>query len=698
MDDNKHFEIQIKGMDCTDCTLHVKKALSEVPYVLSADVFLGSEKAIVFYKNRKPSSEEIIRAVKGAGYKATIDTSVVTSNERIHDMRKLGRMSIFLFVGIVIFVLGLTLIGEQMGLLSRLENFIPWYAWLAAIMLGGYPVFSQVYRALRKKRIISHTLMTASVLTAIIVGEWATALLIVLFMRLGDFIEKNTTEKARQAVRKLKMAAPQTAHVIVDGQEVDVPIIALRKGDIVQVKPGEGIPVDGVVLEGKAVVDQSAISGESMPAEILPGDKTHAASTIHSGTLRIETVAAGKESLFGRIITMVENAEANRGEIQSIADRFSAIYLPIVGLVALATYLISGNPIAAASVMAVSCSCSFSLATPVAMLASIGSAAQQGLLIKGGKYIETLEKIDTVFIDKTGTLTLGQPSITDFYAAEGFAKSEIIQLAAAVEQYSEHPLANAVLRYAQEQGTEILKCEKFVSEIGQGVSGWVNGMYVQILNQPIRSDETDEEFSKQLLNDGKTILYVHLDRKLAAIMGAEDVLRLDARQALDDLKDNGIKQITLISGDHTAAVRHTADQLGIVFKAGMLPQEKIALVKKAQQNGKRVMMIGDGVNDSPALAQADIGIAMGARGTDIAIETAHIVLLREDWNLVPQAFRIAERTMRIVRINIMLTALYNLAGITLAAIGLLAPAVAAAMQSIPDIGIMANSARLLKEK
>jgi Cd2+/Zn2+-exporting ATPase/Cu+-exporting ATPase len=698
MKDNKSLEIKISGMDCADCALHVKKALDDIPSVTSADVLLGAEKAIVYYKDIKPLLEDIQQAVEKVGYKAYLESEGKPEPYPSDAILQFGKTSIFLFIGILIAVLGITLIGERMGSIALIESFIPWYVWLGAIILGGFPVFSQVIRALSRKQIISHTLMSASVLTAIIVGEWATAMLIVLFMRLGDFIEKNTTQKARQAIRKLKQAAPQSAHVIINGKQSEVPIAKLNAGDIVIVKPGESVPVDGVIVDGKAVVNQAAISGESMPIDKEAGNNVYAASIVHNGSLRIQTVAAGKDSLFGRILTMVEEAEANRGEIQNIADRFSSIYLPIVAIIALATYLVSGNIIAAAAVMAVSCSCSFSLATPVAMLASIGTAAQQGLLFKGGKYIESMEHIDSIFIDKTGTLTLGQPAITEIKTTNNHNEYEILQFAASVEQYSEHPLADAVIRKAHVSNIPLLPINEFTSEIGHGVSASVNGTYVQISNHPYHIERKSREIAERMEKQSKTLLYVHFDKQLAAIMGAEDILRKDAKQAIERIGHINKENIIMISGDHTAAVKRIADELGIAFKAEMLPQDKIALIQEAQHKGRRVMMIGDGINDAPALAQADIGVAMGSSGTDIAIETAHIVLLREDWDLIPEAFQIAKRTMRVVRFNIFLTAIYNLTGISLAALGLLAPAVAAAMQSIPDVGIMANSARLLKKK
>jgi len=691
-------DITIKGMDCAECTLHVKEALASVPGVISADVYLGAERATIRFSGEQPQPRDIEQAVKNAGYEAILDIENIPASQGPISFSSFGKTTILSFIGIVVFVLSATIIGEQLGLISSLENRVPWYFWLVLIMIGGYSIMTKVIRALFKRKIISHTLMTASMITAIIAGEWTTALLIVIFMRLGDFIERNTTEKARQAVHSLRKAAPRSAHLVHPNGIKDIPISALSNGDIVQVKPGESIPVDGMVLEGSAIVDNSTINGESMPQEVGPGDMTYAASLLTTGSLRIKTTAAGKESLFGRIIKLVEEAEGNRGEMQTLADRFSAIYLPIVGFIALITFLISKNAIAAAAVMAVSCSCSFSLATPVAMLASIGRAAQEGLLFKGGKYIEEMVNIDTLLIDKTGTLTLGKPEITDMHVSDGFDRMTILKNIAAVEQDSEHPLADAILRFAEEEKIAIPKSENFSSDIGKGVSGIVDHTLVEIQNNPQQIGNSMQSIADKLLQEGKTIIYVHFDGRLAAILAAEDSLRIEAKIAIDTLKKRGIDTMMIISGDHRTAVGKIAAQLGIDYSAEMLPHEKIDLVKEFQKSGRKVMMIGDGINDAPALAQAEIGVAMGAKGTEIAIETAHVVLLRDDWSLIPKAIDIAKRTMRIVRLNIFFTAIYNLFGISLAAFGILAPSIAAAMQSIPDVGIMANSARLLKDK
>jgi len=541
-------------------------------------------------------------------------------------------------------------------------------------------------------------LMSASVVTAIVVGEWVSALLIVVFMRFGDLIEKSTTEKARQSIRMLTQMAPKFALVEIDGLEVETPISSIQKDDIVIIRPGESIPVDGVVTDGYASVDQSAINGESMPIEVAKGKYVRAASIVKTGMLKVKTTAVGPETTFGKIIRLVEKAEANRGEFQRMADKFSAYYLPVVGLIAVGTLIIRRDPIAAASVMVVACSCSFSLATPVAMLASIGSSAQKGLLFKGGKYVESLSKADAVFIDKTGTLTIGKPFITDIVPFSDFSEDTLIQFCASAERYSEHPLAEAVLRAANERGIPLLPAKKFKNIPGKGIHAEIQGKNVAVVNTPGKTSETASHISSRLWKEGKTLLFVQIGENDAGILAAEDVLREDVSQSIQALRDMGIEEIKLISGDNRYAVKKISDMLGIDFDSEMSPEEKIRAIKNSQENGRHVVMIGDGINDAPALAQADIGISMGRIGSDIAIETSHITLLREDWTLIPEAFAIAKRTMRIIRMNILFTAMYNLIGLSLAAMGILPPTISAAMQSIPDVGIMANSARLLSQR
>jgi len=462
------------------------------------------------------------------------------------------------------------------------------------------------------------------------------------------------------------------------------------------VRPGEKIPVDGEVASGQAAIDQAAITGESMPVDAASGSQVFAASLLKSGSLRIRTLRTGSDTTFGRVIRMVEEAEANRAMVQRFADRFSTYYLPIVAGIAAATFLISRDPLATAAVLVVACSCSIALATPVAMLASIGNSAKRGLLIKGGKYLETLARADVLLVDKTGTLTLGQPQITDVVVLNGATEKEIVTLAASVERYSEHPLAEAVIRSARTRELPLAEPEGFESIPGMGVRARVNGSLIEVGNRRFLALTNPGPGAETLEKQGKTLLYLAIDGTLSGILAATDTIRPEVPDSISEARSLGIRHIELLTGDNERTASALAESIGVEYRANLLPEDKIRIVKEYQSKGHTVVMIGDGVNDAPALAQADVGIAMGAAGADIAIEAAHIALMRDDWTLVPQILRTAQRTMQTVRVNLAFTAVYNIVGLSLAAFGLLPPVYAAAAQSLPDIGILANSARLLR--
>ncbi len=695
--DIKVIEIQIKGMDCSECVAHVDHAIRSVPGVYDVQVFLGAEKAKIAYQNSVPDSLLINQAIKKAGYEAVYEKNhqlVDHSNDSINSLSRRLMITMGVVSGIVLFV---AIVGEGLGFFERLSVLIPWYVWLGLILIGGWPIFKNVWRSALKGQVISHTLMTLGVIAAILVEEWPTAAVVVLFMRVGEFVEGFTTDKARSAVKDLTMLNPQTARVIKNSEEFIIPTNQVKLGDIVVIRPGESVPVDGVVIDGAAAVDQSAISGEGMPIDAFPGDIIFAASILKTGMLKLETTAIGEDTTFGKVIRLVEEAEGNRADVQRVADKFAGYFIPVVAAIALLTLVLRHDPMAAAATLVVACSCSFALATPIAMLSSIGSAAKQGILIKGGKYLEALVKVDTLFVDKTGTLTTGNPTITDIEPFGEFKVEDLLTLVVSVEQYSEHPLGEAVRQNAKNRGIEPLKVKDFLNIPGKGVMGIVGKHQVEILNTLKTKDAVAADFIERFASQGKTTFFIIIDKKLAGIMAAADTPRKDVKVALDAIRRMGIHQIILISGDKQAPVKYLADELGIEYRAKLLPEEKIAMLRMAQSEGKHVAMIGDGINNAPALAQADVGIAMGATGSDIAIEAAHIALLREDWLLVPRIFEIARRTMRVVKSNILFTAFYNLAGISLAAFGFLSPALAAVMQSLPDVGILANSARLIRK-
>lgn len=687
-------EIPIKGMDCAECTQHVQNSISKLDGVKSVDVFLVTEKAIVQLDPDKVDLPAIRRAVASAGGYSVPETTSLSPALPMADFnRKFGLLLASVFGGVLFIVIA----GEVLGLFDWLNELIPLPIGVLIVLFAGWPIYRNVIRATLNRQIISHTLMTLGVIAALAIGEWVTALIVAIFMRVGDFAENFTTESARRAVKELSALAPQTARVVQGGLEVELPIAQVNTGDVVIVRPGEKIPVDGEVLSGQATIDQATITGESMPVDVASGSQVFAATIAKLGSLHIKTLRTGGDTTFGRVIKMVEEAEANRAVVQRFADKFSGFYLPIVAGIALVTFLISRNPLATAAVLVVACSCSIALATPIAMLASIGSSAKRGLLIKGGKYLEALARADVLLVDKTGTLTLGQPQITDVIPLNGLSEQDLLSLAATTERYSEHPVAAAVRIAARTKNIPLLEPEGFESIPGMGVRARINGDLVEIGNQRLIPSASSVSIAGELEQQGKTLLFLARNNEMVGILAAEDTIRPEVPASIQEVYNFGIKHIELLTGDHDRTASALAKKLGIQYRANLLPENKIEIVKEYQARGHTVIMIGDGVNDAPALAQADVGIAMAAAGTDIAIEAAHIALMREDWALVPQLLRTAHRTMNTVKVNLAFTAVYNILGLSLAAFGILPPVYAAVAQSLPDIGILANSARLLKQ-
>jgi Cd2+/Zn2+-exporting ATPase/Cu+-exporting ATPase len=690
----KTIDVPVRGICCAEEAHEIQRAITRLRGVDSVDVLLTAERATVRYDPAQVDPDTIRKAVAEA---ACPVPGSATELPPTSPFGGFGRVALALF-GVVLGVVVLVVVlGEWLGLLDAVTERVPWPAWTVLVLVGGYPVFRQVLRAAVRRRITAHTLMTLGVIAASVVGEWAAALVVVLFMRLADYVESFTAERARRAIKGLAAMAPQRAFVERNGATVEVPVDRVQAGDIVVVRPGGKVPVDGEVIAGQATVNQAAITGESMPVEAGPGTTVFAASLVQLGMLRVRATRVGNESTFGRVIRLVQDAERNRAEVERTADRFATWYLPVVVATALLTLVISRNPLATAAVLVVACSCAFAIATPVAVLASVGAAARRGLVIKGGKYLEMLARADVVLLDKTGTLTLGRPQLTDVLPLNGAHPDEVVALAAAAEKYSEHPLAEAVRRAAEARGLRVAEPEEFQSMPGVGVKALVNATRVDV-GRRTTNEGTGLDDVTRLEAQGKTLLFVRQDAELVGVLAAADTLRPEVPEAVAALRSLGVKQIELLTGDNERTAAALAEPLGITYRAGLLPEAKIAIVREYQAQRHTVAMVGDGVNDAPALAQADVGIAMGAAGTDVAIEAAHIALMRDDWRLVPEVFRIARRTMGVVRLNIGFTAAYNLTGLTLAAVGFLPLVVAAAAQSLPDLGILANSSRLLRQR
>lgn len=690
-------ELTIAELDCADEAQQIQSALGRLRGVEEVRTTVSARRALVAYDPERIRPEAIREAIRGLGMTVTdTDARLVRRRRPLAD--RLG----WAFVSLVALVTLAGIAGERLGLVEAfVERIPPWLAVLA-VLAGGYPIFGNVLRALRNRSVTSHALMTLGIAGALAIGQYAAGAVIVFFMRLADFIEGYTTERSRQAVKELLKLAPETARVERGGGELVVPAGEVARGEVVLVKPGERIPVDGVVVDGRASVNQAPITGESVPLAKQPGDQVFAATICERGALRVRTERVGRDTTFGQIVRLVEEAEAAKAPVQRFADRFTAYYIPVVVMVAVGTYLIGGSATAAVATVLVACSCAIAMATPITVLAAVGQSAKRGIVIKGGRYLEALAKVDTLVMDKTGTLTVGRPEVSEVVAFDGPGEQEVLRLAASLERRSEHPLADGIVRAARVRSLVLGEPGDFKVYPGEGVSGTVDGVTVlcgteRLMGRAgVRVPDGIRERTLALARDGKSVVLLARDGQMAGLIALADTLRAEVPGAIAALRRLGIRHLLLLTGDRREVAQAVAARLGLEFEAEVLPEQKIELVRRLQGEGRVVAMVGDGINDAPALAQADVGIAMGVAGTDAAIEAAHVALMGDDWSVVPEAVRIGRRAFRTIKQNLWFTAGYNLVGMALAATGWLPPIAAAAAQALPDVAVMLNSSRLLR--
>ncbi len=695
-------DLTIGGMDCAGCARHVEQGLRAVPGVRDVRVLLQAERATVTLDPERVTREQLEQAVAATGYTVRPDHQPDPAAPASHGRAVTVGEALGggLFLVAVVVVLGIVL-AEQTGLFGATLDRLPWWLPALAVAIGGWPIFLDVLRAAWRRQVISHTLMTVGAVAAMAVGQWTTAALIVFFMRFAAWLEARTTERGRQALRELIALQPAMARVRRDGEELGVPIAEVQPGDTVLVRPGERIPADGVVASGQAPVDQSSITGESVPVARGVGDQVYATSIVQAGALQISVTGVGADTTFGRIVRLVEEAESHKAPVQRFADRFATWYLPLILVIAGLTFLITGAILNAVAVLVVACACSIAIATPVVVLASTGRAARQGLLIKGGLTLEHLARVTTVVFDKTGTVTTGRPEVTEVLAYHGQAPDTILRLAAAIERQSEHPLGQALVRAASDRGLELPEPASFAVYPGRGVSGSISGETWVVGNRRLLADRgiviaaEMERDARRFEAAGATAFFLASAERVEGILAVTDVVRPEVAPALAELRDLGVRHLLLLTGDNDRVAAAVARELGIDYQAGLLPEDKIDAIKRLQASGQIVMMIGDGVNDAPALVQADVGVAMGA-GSEVSLEAAGVALMRDDWTMVPEAIRIGRRSVRTIRQNLGFAAAYNVIGITLAAVGVLPPVWAAAAQGLPDVAIMLNSSRLLR--
>jgi len=688
-------EIEVEGLCCVECAVSIEKTLASVAGIKELKVLPTSEKLLVTYDAEKLTPDEISRRIQTLGYK------VKGKRDGISALR-LYETAILVFTSSIAILVILELALERLGLLELAE--IPLPILIVATLVGGFPRFREAVEGIRSKRITADLLMTVGIVAALSIREFSAALLIVFFMSIAHFVEGYTVRKSHQAIDELIKLVPKTARVRKGDKEVEISVDELKVGDLVLVRPGERIPADGAILRGRSSVDQSPITGESIPTEKNAGDIVFAGTINQLGMLEVDVTRVGQDATLGRIIAMVEEAEASKAPIQKFADRYSSYYLPILLIASLVTFVVTGIPTYAIAVLVVSCPCAVALATPLAVVASVGSSAKKGILIKGGLFLERLAKVDTVIVDKTGTLTLGRPRVTDTVTLAEINETELIRLAASAERYSEHPLASALLDEAESRNLQLEAAEGFEAHPGMGVTCKIRGSNVTVGNMELLDSEGVDfrqndamQRLRRFEKEGKTVLLVALDTKLMGIVAVADVIRSGVSDSLRELKRMGIKEVILLTGDNERVAAATAESLGISrFKANVMPEDKVREVLSLQRQGRTVAMIGDGVNDAPALAQADVGIAMGAGGSDVALEAAPLVLMRDEWAQIPVVVKTARQTLRTIKQNVVFGILFNMVGVVLASVGILPPILAAAAQSLPDVAVFLNSSRLLR--
>jgi Cu+-exporting ATPase len=540
-----------------------------------------------------------------------------------------------------------------------------------------------------------------------------TAGVIITLILLGKSLEAVSKGRTSEAVKKLMGLAPKTATLFQDGAEKEIPIEEVEIGDVLVVKPGAQIPVDGTVLEGYTAIDESMLTGESMPVDKNAGDPVYAASLNTTGTLRFRADRIGADTALAQIIKLVEEAQGNKAPIAQLADIVSGYFVPIVCAIAILTgaaWFLATRDIEFAltifiSVLVIACPCALGLATPTAILVGTGKGAENGILIKGGEALETAHKIDTVVLDKTGTVTEGKPTVTDVLPADGISRDFLLQIAASAERGSEHPLGRAIVASAQNEGSALLPAERFKALMGRGIEARIEGRDVLAGNRRLM-DERAVSFAAlaadadRLAEEGKTPMYVAIDGRAAGIVAVADVMKASGRAAVESLHRMGI-EVAMLTGDNGKTAATIAKQAGIDrVLAEVLPQDKSREVKRLQEAGRRVAMVGDGINDAPALAQADVGIAIGS-GADVAMESADIVLMRSDLTDVPTAINLSKRTIRNIKQNLFWAFGYNVVGIPIAAGALylfggplLNPIFAAAAMSLSSVSVLTNALRL----
>lgn len=724
--------LPVEGMTCASCVARVERTLGTVAGIAKVTVNLATEKATVQYDPDRVTTERMAEAVKEAGYALVLPERSVSREEAHGDAQDRLKRDLYISSVMTVPVMVLSMVSMTdwfMHIVSwpmETVNRVLFLLTTVVIVRTGRRFYSTAWRLAKRAEADMNTLVALGTGMAYVYSSVAvlfpdllpgsvdrghvyfdTAASIITLILLGKFLEARAKQRASDAMRTLLSVQPKTARVLRDGSFLDVPVGTLTVGDVVQVRPGERIPVDGVVADGASAVDESMMTGESVPVPKRKDDTVIGGTVNTTGRIDVRATAVGSDTVLAHIVRLVEDAQGSKAPIQSLADRIAAVFVPVViGIAALTVVLSSTlfglglvqSMVHGIAVLIIACPCALGLATPTAIMVGTGRGASMGVLIKNAESLERAGAITHIVFDKTGTLTEGRPSVSEVHTFGGHTEDEVLSAAASVEQASEHPLSKAVVAHAAARSVRTSAVTGFIANPGFGVTGRVEGVEIVIgkeafLRESLIDVRPAEGIAREWQSKGLTAVYVGIGRSLAGLIAVSDTLRSGAAEAVTRLRSRGIS-VTLLTGDSEATARAVAGQTGIeTIVANATPKEKANEVRRLQAAGAVVGMVGDGINDAPALAQADVSIAM-ASGSDVALETADIALMRHDIAAVEQAILLSRRTIATIKQNLFWAFIYNVVGIPMAALGLLSPTIAAGAMAFSSVSVISNSLRL----